>query len=151
LNKFWDKIIDIVNWVIIIFVSLLLLVVAVVFLTDKVYWFWGLVLLGFLLVFCNWVFPFKELFRGRTMNIERMKTIASSLILIAMIILLSIFVLRAPRYIYIPYRGSFLVSDIRKTRETGIKTRIDWDTVVQHSIPVVLIGGVLLWVFRKKK
>ena len=56
-------------------------------------------------------------------------------------------ILTAPKYIYIPHRGNFNVAENPSLAQTyGAKT--SWDTVLQYSIPVILIGGFLIYLLR---
>ena len=70
------------------------------------------------------------------------------IVLCVVILVISIFILTAPKYIYIPYRGSFLLSEFPELANE-YEQKISWDWVLQFSIPTILICGFLIYILRK--
>lgn len=64
------------------------------------------------------------------------------------ILAISIFILTAPKYIYIPHRGTLLLSEFPQLANEH-EQKISWDWVLQFSLPTILICGFLIYVLRK--
>ena len=66
------------------------------------------------------------------------------------ILALSFIILSAPKYIYVPHKGDLLLS-ANPTYAKRYQPRTDWDWIWQRSLPVILISGFLIFVFKKSE
>lgn len=64
------------------------------------------------------------------------------------ILVISIFILTAPKYIYIPYKGTLLLSEFPQLANEH-EQKVSWDRVLQFSLPIILICGFLIYILRK--
>ena len=57
------------------------------------------------------------------------------------VLIISYFILIAPKYIYVPYKGILAVDRISNLngKYNKYEQRISWDWVLQRSLPVILM------------
>ncbi len=72
------------------------------------------------------------------------------------IAVICIIILTAPKYIYIPHQGTFSASEISNPYNSWeykqdlkkYEQKISWDWVLQKSLPIILVGGFLIYLLR---
>lgn len=70
------------------------------------------------------------------------------IVLGVLILIISLIILTAPKYIYIPYRGTLLLSEFPQLANEH-EQKVSWDWVLQFSLPTILICGFLIYILRK--
>ncbi len=66
-----------------------------------------------------------------------------------MVVAICVVVFTAPKCIFLPLDSGYLKRPVSYSSE--FEPSVDWGVVVQRSIPILLIGGLLVLILKKKK
>ncbi len=76
------------------------------------------------------------------------KQLKATWIALGIIILIIIF---APTYRLVPFEGKYIKITKINSKYNDITTQVDWDKVLQYSIPILITAILLIYTLKERK